>query len=117
MPYAPKRGCRYPGCRARAEEGAYCPAHTPKRPAWENADENRGTAAQRGYDGKWRRAREGFLAAHPLCTDCLKEGRHTAATIVDHITPHRGDKRLFWDKNNWQPLCGRHHALKTASGR
>nr|WP_246414712.1 HNH endonuclease signature motif containing protein [Yoonia ponticola] len=27
------------------------------------------------------------------------------ATTVDHIKPHRGDKVLFWDKNNWQSLC------------
>lgn len=27
------------------------------------------------------------------------------ATVVDHITPHRGDPILFWDSKNWQPLC------------
>lgn len=116
MPFAPKRGCRRPGCRNIVKEGVYCPEHTIKK-AWAGADERRGTAAERGYDSKWREARKGFLAAHPLCAECLKEGRHTAATVVDHIIPHRGDKRLFWDRNNWQPLCGRHHAIKTASGR
>ncbi len=38
----------------------------------------------------------------------------TAATDVDHIQPHRGDMTLFWDSSNWQPLCHRHHAQKTA---
>jgi len=32
-----------------------------------------------------------------------------AATVVDHITPHRGDMTLFWDKSNWQSLCKRCH--------
>ena len=29
----------------------------------------------------------------------------SAATVVDHIIPHRGDKTLFWDETNWQSLC------------
>ncbi|WP_349253802.1 HNH endonuclease signature motif containing protein [Bradyrhizobium sp. CB2312] len=31
------------------------------------------------------------------------------AVVVDHIKPHRGDRALFWDKGNWQPLCTHHH--------
>ncbi|WP_371263772.1 HNH endonuclease signature motif containing protein [Paenibacillus sp. UNC496MF] len=50
---------------------------------------------------------------HPLCTRCIKENRITAATIVDHIRPHKGDKALFWDRNNWQPLCKSCHDTKT----
>jgi 5-methylcytosine-specific restriction endonuclease McrA len=29
----------------------------------------------------------------------------TAATVVDHIVPHRGNEALFWSIDNWQPLC------------
>ncbi len=36
---------------------------------------------------------------------CAKAGRVTAATVVDHIKPHRGDQKLFWDTANWQALC------------
>jgi 5-methylcytosine-specific restriction endonuclease McrA len=37
-------------------------------------------------------------------------GRQVAATVVDHIKPHRGDQSLFWDKNNnWAALCETHH--------
>ena len=37
---------------------------------------------------------------------CAALGRTTAATVVDHIKPHRGDDRLFWDfDNNVQSLC------------
>lgn len=40
---------------------------------------------------------------------CAAEGRITAANVVDHIAPHRGDPALFWDQANWQPLCKLHH--------
>lgn len=40
---------------------------------------------------------------------CAEQGRITAATVVDHITPHRGDPVLFWDEQNWQGLCVPHH--------
>jgi len=33
----------------------------------------------------------------------------TAATVVDHITPHRGNTQLFWDSSNWQSLCEECH--------
>lgn len=35
------------------------------------------------------------------------------ATVVDHIVPHRGDDRLFWDEENWQALCKNCHDSKT----
>lgn len=80
---------------------------------------NRGSAASRGYDSRWRKARRIFLQRHPLCCMCEQVGRLTPATVVDHITPHKlGDalqsgnpeaiskaQALFWDQSNWQPLC------------
>ena len=39
----------------------------------------------------------------------------TPATVVDHIKPHHGDQRLFWDVGNWQSLCKAHHDSKTAT--
>jgi 5-methylcytosine-specific restriction protein A len=72
-------------------------------------DARRGNAGQRGYDGRWNRARRLFLSEHPLCRMCQAHGIITPATVVDHVVPHRGDPSLFWDRNNWQPLCKRHH--------
>jgi 5-methylcytosine-specific restriction enzyme A len=53
----------------------------------------------------WRTCRAAFLRAHPLCVYCLELGRHTAAQVVDHKTPHKGDRALFFDQTNWQALC------------
>ena len=63
----------------------------------------------------WIEGRAAFLAIHPLCAECQKQGVLAAATIVDHIEPHRGDLQLFYDQANWQPLCKRHHDAKTAA--
>ncbi|MEK4520001.1 hypothetical protein NSS64_32480 [Paenibacillus sp. FSL H8-0122] len=32
---------------------------------------------------------------------------------MDHIIAHKGDPLLFWDRSNWQGLCGPHHSDKT----
>ena len=112
MPRSPKRPCRYPGCPNLCESGTYCPEHSAASP-----DRLRGHAAERGYDAKWRRARKRFLQHHPLCANCLSQGVLTPATVVDHIVPHRGDRALFWDEKNWQPLCKSCHDRKTGSGR
>ena len=111
MPKHPKRPCRYPGCPNLCESGTYCPEHSAESP-----DRLRGSATERGYDAKWRRARKRFLQRHPLCANCLSQGVLTPATVVDHIVPHRGDHRLFWDEQNWQPLCKACHDRKTGSG-
>ena len=63
----------------------------------------------------WQKARATFLARSPLCVECDKDGLVRAATIVDHIIPHKGDQNLFWDTSNWQPLCKPHHDRKTAT--
>ena len=46
---------------------------------------------------------------------CAAEDNTVAATVVDHIIPHKGNRKLFWDMNNWQPLCKFHHDQKTAT--
>lgn len=73
----------------------------------------------RGYDSSWRKARDAWLSRHPLCEMCRQTGRAVAATVVDHIVPHRiGDalrskdqaqiaaaRARFLDLANWQSLC------------
>lgn len=78
-------------------------------------DQRRGSAHDRGYTSRWAKARLGYLAKHPLCVAHLANGRTAAATVVDHIVPHDGDMRLFWDVSNWQPLSEwAHNSIKKA---
>lgn len=77
--------------------------------------DTRQTSTQRGYGSAWQRARLAYLQRNPLCVGCNKQGRVTAAAVVDHITPHKGDKALFWDSDNWQALCKPCHSRKTAA--
>lgn len=81
---------------------------------WSRYDTQRASAAGRGYDSRWQKARKAFFARSPLCNQCLKNGKITAATVVDHVLPHRGNMKLFWDTSNWQSLCSTCHAKKTA---
>lgn len=111
MPSKPKRPCSYRGC-PELTDGQYCELH--KKEKHQRYDNRRGTAAQRGYDSRWRKARKYYLQRHPLCVECEKNGSVTPATVVDHIIPHKGDKNLFWDHDNWQPLCESCHNAKTA---
>jgi 5-methylcytosine-specific restriction protein A len=113
MPYAPKRPCAQPGCPALVAAGArYCEPH--QRAERVRVDERRESASARGYDRHWQKARAAYLAANPLCVRCLEQGRTTAAALVDHIIPHKGDPALFWDMENWMALCTPHHASKSA---
>jgi 5-methylcytosine-specific restriction enzyme A len=84
---------------------------TPKRPTPSEA--SRPTAAQRGYGYRWQQARLSFLAAHPLCIDCSKQGRVTEATTIDHVIPHKGNEELFWDVSNWESCCASCHSIRT----
>lgn len=112
MPALAKRPCGKPGCR-ELTQGAYCAAH--KKQRTQQQDEERGSAHERGYDSRWRKARDTYLKRYPLCLHCMSEGRLETAAVVDHIIPHKGDSHLFWDsKNNWQPLCKPCHDRKTA---
>lgn len=74
-------------------------------------DKTRPSAAARLYDAKWRKARAEFIKLNPICCvpGCAKPTSH-----VDHRKPHRGDLALFWERSNWQPMCGPHHSAKTA---
>ena len=92
-------------CGKIVPHGALCACQVASRRA-RNArhDARRPSARQRGYDRQWEQARLDFLAQHPCCAMCGQP-----ATVVDHVTPHRGDKTLFWDRSNWQALCTHHH--------
>lgn len=115
MPWAAKRPCKHSGCPALVSKG-YCNEHQHKAAqARQQADSQRGTSSQRGYGSRWQKVRATFLAHHPLCAHCKASGYITAAKVVDHIRPHRGDQALFWNHDNWQALCKPCHDRKTAT--
>lgn len=108
MAYKLDHPCRHPGCAKLVPAGQkYCEEHRVLHP-----EESR-SASARGYGRQWQKASKAFLASHPLCEECVKHGRYTKATVVDHIVPHRGDPKLFWDRNNWQALCKKCNDEKT----
>ena len=63
----------------------------------------------------WRAARSAHLSTHPLCDICQQDGKVTAATVVNHRKPHKGDWSLFIDPSNHQSLCKPHHDGYTQS--
>jgi len=102
MPMRPPRLC---ACGRIVPAGERCACQRATDRA-RNArhDRRRPSARERGYNHEWRAARVDFLARHPRCAMC-----GNPANTVDHIIPHRGDDRLFWDRTNWQALCARCH--------
>ena len=77
--------------------------------------DGRPSARKRGYTSVGEGGAS-FLARHPVCAfgkdKCTGLAQH-----VDHIKPHSGDLRLFWDRRNWQGLCQPCHNRKTAKER
>lgn len=109
MPFAAKVPCR--GCNRPVKSGfcARCIAQG-------KGKETRPTSTKRGYGSKWQKAREAWLKKHPMAVDWFgdHEGREFEAEVVDHVIPHKGDMKLFWDSGNWQGLTERDHDRKTA---
>ena len=76
-------------------------------------DTIRGSRHQRGYGAAWDRTRKRiFDRDEGLCQNCLKHGRPTPGTDVDHKLPKAqggGD-----EDENLQLLCRACHREKTA---
>lgn len=116
-----KRPCAHAGCTCWATRGSFCDKHYQEWQAMRQqqreeahakylkaCEARRENANKRGYNSAWNRARVGYLSRHPICVIC---GR--PATEVDHIIPHKGDYKKFWDTTNWQSLCHECHSRKT----
>lgn len=73
--------------------------------------------ARKWYKSKrWARIRQRQLSKHPYCQCPHHDGDKLPAdhpefggAVVDHIRPHRGDARLFWDTSNLASMTKQCH--------
>ena len=114
MALRPQKPCNAQGCNKLTRNPRYCDDHLHLLKSV-TREKPRESSSARGYNYKWQQARAGYLAKHPLCCRCSLRDLVVAATDVDHIIPHKGDMALFWQRSNWQGLCGPCHSTKTAT--
>ena len=62
---------------------------------------------------EWKKLRETYIKEHPLCEDCLNEGKVVPAEDIHHIrSPFQNgecNKALLLDYNNLMALCKQCH--------
>ncbi len=64
---------------------------------------------------RWLNLRASYLAAHPCCQDCERDGLYVPATELHHVTPceyatcRSEMERLMFDRNNLRALCHNCH--------
>ena len=110
MPTRPPTPCSHPGC-PELSTSRYCPAHA-KEHDQQYRRYQRDPKINRRYDHKWRKIRNRYIAAHPLCEHCQAAGLVTPAQEVHHILPldHGGTH----EESNLQALCKPCHSRQTA---
>ena len=114
MPNRPKKPCNKAGCSELIEAGqTYCDKHRQEKASRYERYE-RDQKSKRLYNYRWAKASRAYLNNNPLCVECKKNNKITPARVTDHIVPHKGNKKIFWDRSNWQPLCDSCHSRKTA---
>lgn len=112
MPYSPKRPCAYSGCSLFAETGQqYCAEHLKLTNKHYNKYE-RDPESNKRYGRAWKRIRDRYIKAHPLCEECVTQGKLTPAEEVHHILPlSRGGGH---ETSNLMALCKSCHSSITA---
>ncbi|MCD8365820.1 MAG: HNH endonuclease [Clostridiales bacterium] len=108
MPRKPKHPCSHPGCPELVEYGErYCEKHLKEEnKRYEKYD--RDPAVRRRYGRAWKRIRDSYAAAHPLCEFCLEKGIYTKTEEIHHKLPlSEGGTH---DRANLIALCKPCHA-------
>jgi|SRR3972149_3139928 len=114
MSIMPPHHCSSSGCPGLTRE-RFCQKHEglyKKKLREYDRDRDQTEERQWIHSTRWRKASKLFLDEHLLCAECERQGKTTAAYLVDHIIPHQGDYELFWNEDNWQGLCNADHELK-----
>ena len=106
MPMKPKHPCAYPNC-PKLTDKRYCEEHQRQV----NKDYERyGRKYKPGkrYGSSWQKVRNRYIKQHPLCEQCMNEGRLTLAQHVHHIVPlEQGGTS---DESNLMSLCKSCHS-------
>ncbi len=101
MPFKPRHPCNFPGCPS-ITSSRFCPEH--ERSVKKKYDAERESASERGYDANWHKVSRMHLNEFPLCQECEKHGKITAAILTHHIRRIvDGGDRLEWE--NLESLC------------
>ena len=110
MPKKPLRPCSHPGCPNLCE-GQFCEQHrVVERRKYDKYE--RSADVNNKYGRAWKRIRDRYIKAHPLCEECQKQGKLTPAEEVHHILPlsKGGDSSA----DNLMALCKPCHSRITA---
>jgi len=118
----PKKRCNKAGCRELIDyDEKYCPKHK----GYGDKEYNRQVRFNKDNEkyakfynsSAWKKLRNAYIAAYPLCERCLKDGIIKQADVVHHIIEIRSDwsKRLDWD--NLEAVCHEHHNKEHADLR
>lgn len=81
---------------------------------------SRGYDKNERYGSPWKKIRDRYISAHPLCEACLGLGKASVATLVHHRKPlSEGGTN---DESNLQSLCVScheriHQRIKTFESR
>ena len=109
MPFKAKKPCSHRGCSKFTAE-RFCEEHS-KQNAREYERYRRSPETRKHYGQTWRRIRNRYIAAHPLCEQCSRDGRLIPAQEVHHIKP-LADGGTH-DVDNLTALCSSCHSRIT----
>jgi HNH endonuclease domain protein len=85
VPSKPKRPCSSPGC-PKLTHGRFCEEHA-KKEAQRYEKYDRDPAVRRRYGRAWKRIRDRYAEAHPLCELCQQNGKLTPTEEIHHKLP------------------------------
>jgi len=126
MPNRAPIQCNYGSCPQAAEPGTgYCAQHlkpvaNDRRASDKARYENQPWRALY-HNEAWRILREFILSRDPLCklmlVDKCRQHGGDESTVADHIKDHKGNTKLFYDRENIQGVCKPCHDMKTGMTR
>jgi 5-methylcytosine-specific restriction protein A len=113
------RPCKNGGCPYLVNEGAVFCRSCIERGVIHPVSDYRAQHNAMYDSPEWRRYSKDYRDAHPLCADPYHRhvGETRAVHAVDHITPHCGNRSLFWNPKNHQPLCEACHNWKSTQDK